>query len=147
MEFALNLLELMCWSLLLVFIGIAIVTELRMYIKKMKNQKQIETLISDNKCEIEALQVAVKALLKSQYLQAGDAQIRDYFVRTKYIGRLEDKKLIEDYKKAVGDFEAMKNDLLNYKNVENFVSYRETLTKFEYQQLVLDMYAPKKEAK
>lgn len=147
MEIALNILELMCWSLLLVFIGIAIVIELIMYIKKMKKQKQIETLISDNKCEIETLQVAVKTLLKSQYLQAGDAQIRDYFVRTKYIGKLEDKKLIEDYKKAVGDFEAMKNDLLNYKNVENFVSYREKLTKFEYQQLVLDMYAPKKEAK
>ena len=41
----------------------------------------------------------------------------------------------------------MKNDLLNYKNIEKFEQYRETLNKYELMQIVIDTYPNKKEVK
>ena len=147
MECLSNLLELVCWGLLVVLIAIAIGTEISLYVKKAKKMTQIDILISENRSDIDFLKAELEKIEKSKYVGSSTAQIRDYFVRTKYIGKLEDKRIIEDYKNEVGDFEAMKNDLLNYNNLSKFESYRETLRKYEYKQIILNTYPTKKETK
>lgn len=139
MERLFDALELISWILLIAFLLVVIGTEIILFLKKCRRVSDLEKLISENMSETKALQEKIDGIARK-------AQIRDYFVRTKYVGKLENKNLIEDFKKEIGDFEEMKNNLLNYKNISKFDSYKETLTKYEHMQIVLDTY-PKKEAK
>jgi hypothetical protein len=139
MECLFDTLELISWILLIAFVLVAIGTEIILFLKKCRRVSDLEKLISENMSETKNLQEKIDGIARK-------AQIRDYFVRTKYVGKLENKNLIEDFKKEIGDFEEMKNNLLNYKNISKFDSYKETLTKYEHMQIVLDTY-PKKEAK
>ena len=140
MECLFDTLELISWILLIVFMVAVIGTEIVLFLKKCKRVSELEKLVSENTFEIKTLQTKIDGI-------ATKAQIRDYFVRTKYLGKLEHKNLIEDFKKEIGDFEAMKNDFLNYRNTDKFEAYKETLNKYELMQIVVDTYPNKKEVK
>ena len=63
---------------------------------------------------------------------------RDYIVRTKGIGKMKDKKLIEDFKKEFPDY----NDIQNYE-FEKLNDYYEKLKLYEQKQIVIDVYGTK----
>ena len=63
---------------------------------------------------------------------------RDYIVRTKGIGKMKDKKLIEDFKKEFPDY----NDIQNYK-FEKLNDYYDKLKLYEKKQIVIDVYGAK----
>lgn len=147
MEAVLNLLEIICYITLISFVVIAIGTEIILFVKKLKRVSELEKLVNTNRFDIDYLQSQVCDINRIDFIDSRKAQIRDYFVRTKYIGKLENKNLIDDYKVEIGNFEEMKNDFLNYRNVDKFEKYKETLTKYEHMQIVLNTYPTKKEAK
>lgn len=63
---------------------------------------------------------------------------RDYIVRTKGIGKMKDKKLIEDFKKEFPDY----NDIQNYE-FEKLNDYYNELKLYEKKQIVIDVYGTK----
>lgn len=63
---------------------------------------------------------------------------RDYIVRTKGIGKMKDKKLIEDFKKEFPDY----NDIQNYE-FEKLNVYYDELKLYEKKQIVIDVYGTK----
>jgi hypothetical protein len=63
---------------------------------------------------------------------------RDYIVRTKGIGKMKDKKLIEDFKKEFPNYD----DIQNYE-FEKLNDYYETLKLYEKKQIVIDVYGTK----
>lgn len=64
--------------------------------------------------------------------------MRDYIVRTKGIGKMKDKKLIEDFKKEFPDY----NDIQNYE-FEKLNTYYGELKLYEKKQIVIDVYGTK----
>lgn len=64
--------------------------------------------------------------------------MRDYIVRTKGIGKMKDKKLIEDFKKEFPDY----NDIQNYE-FEKLNDYYAELKLYEKKQIVIDVYGNK----
>ena len=64
--------------------------------------------------------------------------MRDYIVRTKGIGKMKDKKLIEDFKKEFPDY----NDIENY-NFASLNYYYDELKLYEKKQIVIDVYGTK----
>lgn len=92
----------------------------------------------------------------AQCLTINEAKKRDYIVRNKYIGKITDKKIKEDFKaeieKECGDkFDSVTNNLLNYRFIpdgKNILDkFSEILEKYEYKQIVLDTYGDKKDEK
>ena len=63
---------------------------------------------------------------------------RDYIVRTKGIGKMKDKKLIEDFKKKFPDY----NDIQNYE-FDKLNDYYDELKLYEQKQIVIDVYGTK----
>jgi hypothetical protein len=146
MEDLFDTLQLLSWILLIVFLVVMIATEWYLFVKKCTKVKDLDDIVRGNNLDIEVLKTKMRGI-ENGNIDATKAQIRDYFVRTKYLGKLVHKDLIEDFKKEVIDFDNMKNDLLNYKNIEKFEQYRETLNKYELMQIVIDTYPNKKEVK
>lgn len=96
----------------------------------------------------------IEKTMTSLYLTVDEAKKRDYIVRTKYLGKITDKKIKEDFKIYIegqcGDnFDSITNKILNYefyfenKNILNLFS--EALEKYEYKQLIMDTYGDKNE--
>lgn len=85
---------------------------------------------------------------KGELLSVKNAKIRDFFVRTNYVGKLTDKKVIQDFKDELDmSFEDFKSYVLNY-NTEKLVEYYDVYKKYEQKQIILDTYKDKnKEAK
>lgn len=80
---------------------------------------------------------------KGEILTVKNAKIRDFFVRTNYVGRLTDKKVIQDFKDELDiTFEEFKNYVLNY-NTEKLIGYYDIYKKYEQKQMVLDTYKDK----
>lgn len=78
----------------------------------------------------------------------GIVKIREYFVRTNYIGKLKNSNLISDFKEELKekmevDFTSMKNDILNYNNIERYEQYKQILEKYELKQIILNQYNEK----
>lgn len=80
---------------------------------------------------------------KGELLSVKDAKIRDFFVRTNYIGRLTEKKIIQDFKDDLDvPFEEFKNYILNY-NTEKLAEYYDIYKKHEANQFILNIYNDK----
>ena len=92
--------------------------------------------------ELELLIAHLEDLLYARPLYKEDAKKRDYIVRTKYIGKLKDKNLIQDFKKEFDDFDKLCNDILNY-DFTDLLAYYETLKLYEKKQIVIDVYGAK----
>jgi hypothetical protein len=92
--------------------------------------------------ELELHIAHLEDLLYSRPLYKEDAKKRDYIVRTKYIGKLKDKNLIQDFKKEFTDFDKICNEILNY-DFTDLLSYYETLKLYEKKQIVIDVYGTK----
>ena len=67
---------------------------------------------------------------------------RDYIVRTKYIGKMKDKKLIEDFKKEFKDWDLECNKIQNY-DFDGLINYYDKLKLYEKKQIVIDVYGTK----
>lgn len=108
----------------------------------MKKRKIIEL---QNK--IDRLQKSYDELLSvvygisDDYLTIEYAKKRDYIVRTKYIGKMKDKKLIEEFKNEFEDWNTLCDNILNYK--APISSYYEKLKLYEQKQIVIDVYGAK----
>lgn len=70
------------------------------------------------------------------------AFMRDYIVRTKYIGKMKDKKLIEDFKKEFKDWDLECNKIQNY-DFDGLINYYDNLKLYEKKQIVIDVYGTK----
>lgn len=113
-------------------------------------KKEMEIKLNNLNFAVAGLQKEVWEM--RDVLTIEQAKKRDYIARTKYIGRITDKKIKEDFKAKIeeecGDkFESVTNNLLNYRFViegKNILSkFSEILEKYEYKQIVLDTYGTK----
>ena len=101
------------------------------------------------KKELERQLNGLKEALQHMYEYAHDCFptnnklfMRDYIVRTKYIGKMKDKKLIEDFKKEFKDWDLECNKIQNY-DFSGLINYYDKLKLYEKKQIVIDVYGTK----
>ena len=106
----------------------------------MMKKKQLLVMINLLKEKVNALEDDLDKLTVryGKCLSRENAMKRDYIVRTNGIGKMKDKKLIDDFKKEFPDY----NDITNYK-FENLHKYYDRLKFYEQQQVVIDVYGNK----
>lgn len=100
-------------------------------------RKEIELEIKKIKEVLNDL-LSLSSEMNLDMLTIDEAKKRDYIVRTKGIGKMKDKKLIEDFKKEFKDY----NDIENYK-FDNLDKYYTLLKLYEQKQIVIDVYGTK----
>ena len=93
-------------------------------------KKQLLLMINALKAKVNELENDLNRVIVScsKRLSKEDAMKRDYIVRTEGIGKMKDKKLIDDFKKEFPDY----NDITNYK-FENLHKYYDRLKFYEQQ--------------
>lgn len=113
-------------------------------------KKELEMKINNLNFALAGLQNEVWGMKET--LTIDQAKKRDYITRTKYLGKITDKKIKEDFQIYIegqcgDDFKSITNKILNYefyfenKNILDL--YSDALQKFEYKQIVLDTYGTK----
>lgn len=115
-----------------------------------KEYKQLKTAYESLVDDFHVLERTVKKLY-ANCLTIDDAKKRDYIVRTKYIGKVKDDKLLKDFKNEItitlGDtFDNICNNILHYRLID-LQRYRDILNNYELKQIVLDVYGNKKSEK
>lgn len=108
-------------------------------------KKELEKIVYNQHKKINELDEKIERwyeFLEIKMLTMEEAYKRDYIVRTKYIGKLKDKKLIEDFKKEFEDYNNVCNSILNYE-FEQLHNYYEKLKLYEKKQIVIDVYGTK----
>ena len=113
---------------------------------RTRRQKYIDAAFATYDKAIRDLEEEVRRL-RNGYVSLDSAKKRDYIVRTNYIGKIKDKKLLADYKKEIEQqledkFEVCCNDILNY-NFYDLPRFREILNLYEMKQIILDTYSKK----
>ena len=116
----------------------------------MKKNNKIKFLEMVSQTHDKGLLNIVKELnkLKANVLTIEDAKKRDYIVRTKYVGKIKDDKLLKDFKHEISDtigdcFESICSEILNFRLV-NLSKFKDILKNYEMKQIVIDTYATKK---
>jgi hypothetical protein len=100
--------------------------------------------------ELSSLEGKLKTL-RINALTIDDAKARDYLVRTNYIGKIKDEKLLEDFKQEIeqqldDNFDHCCTQILNYQLI-NLHHFRSIVDLYEKKQIVIDTYRPKKSNK
>ena len=112
-------------------------------------KKELETMVRDLSKDIMRLKWENET---TRYLKFEDAKKRDYITRTKYLGKIKHKQIIDDFKKEIEDkcgdnFDSIATKLLNYEfhfeNKNILELFSEILQKYEYKQLIMDTYGAK----
>lgn len=108
----------------------------------MMKKKELLAMINLLKSKINKLESELNTLsfhCSCKYLRTEDSMKRDYIVRTNGIGKMKDKKLIENFKKEFPNYD----DIINYK-FGNLNIYYDALKLYEQKQVVIDVYGNKK---
>ena len=142
-ETVIQVLRIIAWGAMIVFIIYAIdyaITSKKLRVKKVKElESRIDTL--EKQVEIS------KTILKKTPLSIEYAKLRDFFIRTNFIGKLTNKQLIEEFKNEIGDFEEFKTKIIDYE-LTNLHECHKIYKHYYYKQIILDFYKDKnKEAK
>lgn len=100
--------------------------------------------------ELAQLEIEFKHFRRN-YLTIDDAKARDYLVRTNYIGKIKDEKLLEDFKQEIeqqldDNFDHCCTQILNYQLI-NLHHFRSIVDLYEKKQIIIDTYRPKKSNK
>lgn len=143
METVIQVLRVIAWGAMIVFIIHAIdyaITSKKLRVKKVK---ELESRIGVLETQVEIS----KTILKKTPLSIEYAKIRDFFIRTNFIGKLTNKQLIEEFKNKIGDFEDFKNKIINYELTNLHECYK-IYKHYHHKQFIVDSYKDKnKEAK
>lgn len=117
------------------------ITSKKLRVKKVKE-------LEEKMKEMEEKHNFLINLSSKPFLSIEDAKIRDFFIRTNYVGRLTNKELVNEFKNSLGiTFEDFKQEVFNY-NVKHLKRYYKLYKNYEHKQIVLDSYKDKnKEAK
>jgi hypothetical protein len=119
----------------------------------MFGKKQYKALVAAYNIlddELSSLESQLKTLRRDT-LTIDDAKARDYLVRTNYIGKIKDEKLLEDFKKEIeqqldDNFDHCCTQILNYQLI-NLHHFRNIVDLYEKKQIIIDTYRPKKSNK
>ena len=119
----------------------------------MFGKKQYKSLLAAYNIlenELNELERSLKILRRDTFY-IDDAKARDYLVRTNYIGKIKDEKLLEDFKQEIeqqlGDnFDHCCIQILNYQLI-NLHHFRNIVDLYEKKQIIIDTYRPKKSNK
>lgn len=142
MELVIQILRALAWASMIV---LAIhVIDYTVASKKMRVKK-----VKDLEYRVKRLEGAPDLARDSKpFLTIEDAKIRDFFIRTNFVGKLTNKDLINEFKNSLGiEFDEFKNSIINY-NLKNLKEYHKKYKHCEHKQLIVDSYKDKnKEAK
>lgn len=143
METVIQVLRVIAWGTMVIFIIHAIdyaITSKKLRVRKVK---ELESRIGVLETQVEIS----RNLLKRTPLSIDYAKVRDFFIRTNFIGKLTNKQLIEEFKTKIGDFEEFKTKIINYE-LTNLHECHKIYKHYYHKQIVLDSYKDKnKEAK
>ena len=108
-----------------------------------KKIKFLEALCRTQEHDIENIESQIRKL-RSNMLTIDDAKTRDYIVRTTYIGKITDQKLLKDFENKIADtlgdtFKNICNNILNFQLI-NLHKYYDILKDYEMKQIVIDTY-------
>ena len=97
-------------------------------------KKELKKIITELEIDLNIIHQYMSDALPSK----NQLFMRDYIVRTKGIGKMKDKKLIEDFKKEFPNYD----DIQNYE-FEKLNDYYDELKLYEKKQIVIDVYGTK----
>lgn len=142
-ETVIQVLRVIAWGAMIIFIIHAIdyaITSKKLRVKKVK---ELESRVGVLETQVEISRITLKRTpLSIEY-----AKVRDFFIRTNFIGKLTNKQLIEEFKNKIGDFEEFKTKVINYELTNLHECYK-IYKHYHHKQIVLDSYKDKnKEAK
>lgn len=94
----------------------------------------------EEKMKIQKLEEKIKNLEQNR-LTIENAKIRDFFMRTNFVGKLTNKDLIKEFKESLNiTFNEFKNNITNYINVNDFKIYFQKYKEYEQKQIIIDFY-------